>query len=86
MAISGGRRDIARGAAGFGSSLSRERRRVRGLRDRRGGDRAASFGKTIDRLVRQRAIDAGLDIEGQQLAQAERGFVRDVGGAAWRQS
>ncbi len=46
----------------------------RRLADRGGGCRGVGFAQPIDRLLRQRAIDTGLQIKGQQLPDIRRGF------------
>ena len=42
------------------------------------GGRHVGLGETVDRLVRQRAIDPGLQIKGQQLPDIRRGFGDEI--------
>ena len=74
MAASGGGAISLRGTAGVAAGISLQRAGWRRLADRGGGYRGVGLAQPIDRLLRQRAIDPGLQIKGQQLPKIRRGF------------
>ena len=76
IAASGARRHFAaRNCRRCGGRFLQQAGRRR-LADRRGGGRGVGIGQPVDRLLRQRAIDPGLQIKGQQLPDGRCGFRR----------
>ncbi len=74
MAASGGGAVSLRGTAGVAAGVSRNGRGGAVSPDRGGGGWGVGLAQPIDRLLRQRAIDPGLQIKGQQLPEIRRGF------------